>query len=100
MRRADRGADTADGYQPPDFGGLTSGLRGATLRPTGIVVFATVDRGGPVPTAVTYGDGDFGFQGDAGVSGTTPALWHDTEPSGADRWRQRALRPMTWLLGR
>jgi hypothetical protein len=93
MRRVDRGAETADGYRPPDFSGLRFGPRGATLRPTCIVVFATVDHDGSVPTRVSYAD-------HAVASGATPAAWHDTEPSAVDRWRQRALRPMSWLLGR
>jgi hypothetical protein len=84
MQQAGHRDDMADGYRAQGLRGPTFGPRGATLRPTGIVVFATLDRA----------------HGATGASSSPHPPWHDTEPAFADGWRRWALRPMAWLLGR
>jgi hypothetical protein len=59
--------------------GPVSGWDGATLRPTGVVVFATLDRAPRRPDALRP---------------ASPAA----SPAGV--WRVRARRGAAWLLGR
>jgi len=66
--------------------------QGASLRPTGLVVFATLDTGRAGPVRRSPGDG---FVASA-----------PTEPRGAGdrvtrrRWHEAAWRVVAWLLGR
>jgi hypothetical protein len=87
MHQSGHRVEMADGYRSQGSRGPTFGPRGARLRPTGIVVFATLDRDGRAH-GCTY------------ASAPPSAPWHDTEADVADGWRRRVLRPMTWLLGR
>jgi len=92
----------------PAFGGNDPAgeWQGARLRPTGVVVFATVEQpapGGPwrsvldvaSPPELTAGR-DAGASAPGvrrrGPSPTRSVAGHD--------WRHLALRPMAWLLGR
>lgn len=59
--------------------------RGATLRPTGVVIFATLERQGPdLPALEPVPDG----RARSGARGQ------------AHEWRRFALRSAAWLLGR
>jgi hypothetical protein len=87
MQQAGHRFEMADETRALGRRGPTFGPRGATLRPTGIVVFATLDREGHT-------------HGFTHASASPPTAWNDTDATAADGWRRRALRPMTWLLGR
>ena len=79
MQRVVRWVAIDEGHRWLRGSGPAPGWDGATLRPTGVVVFATLDRAPHRADALR-------------PKGPAPS------PAGA--WRLRALRGAAWLLGR
>ncbi len=91
MERVVRWIDV-DGSSSRAAGAAHDGWHGASLRPTGVVVFATFDTGRAGPVRRSPGNG---------VVTVAP-----TQPRGAGatvtgrRWHEAAWRAVAWLLGR
>jgi len=84
MERAVRTVVRPSGRPAVDGNDPAYEWQGARLRPTGVVVFATLDHAG-----VGSGRRD----APAGAPRRSGSL-------GGHDWRRHALRPMAWLLGR
>ena len=88
--------DAGSGTRGPGQG---QGARGMTLRPTGMVVFASLETSAPAGTR-RFADADSWAPGDlCGAMGcTSPLTHHGTR--GSSPWRRAASRTAAWLLGR
>jgi len=90
-----------------DTGASRYGWQGATLRPTGVVVFATLDPAVAVPAGAGHGRRELQGRahpalasGGTGAVATWPAGDHATTAAPAHQWRWRMVRSAAWLLGR
>jgi hypothetical protein len=78
----------------------SSGWQGATLRPTGVVVFATLDRASTGPAVRRQGGADLRVEsGPLGRVRTASGAPRGAHTS-AQQLRARASRGFAWLLGR
>jgi len=109
MERVVRYADIGHGRRPRTGNDPPYQWQGVTLRPTGVVVFATLDRSGPDGAGRLPGEpGGRARPALARVGGTrsttrtalTAATGHRTADVAVHDWRRRALRSVSWLLGR
>ena len=109
MERVVRYADIGHGRRPRTGNDPPYQWQGVTLRPTGVVVFATLDRPGPDAARRVPGEpGGRARPALARVGGTrsttrtalTAATGHRTADVAVHDWRRRALRSVSWLLGR
>jgi hypothetical protein len=102
MERVVRWAETDSGTARGHRG---QGSPGMTLRPTGMVVFATLDSSSPAgsaPAGTRLGaEPDSWAPGDpCRAMGCTSPLTHHGARGTASPWRRAASRTAAWLLGR
>ena len=101
------GHEQRDGDAVGEAAGARYGWRSATLRPTGVVVFATLERPAPRPARFSAA----GRDGTLGPPFAPEASLLDAEEgaspgpvtmggAGRHRWRRGVGRGAAWLLGR
>jgi hypothetical protein len=90
LRRGTGGDGTAGAY----------GWQGATLRPTGVVVFATLDQPHPRPLRVTVQGNGPGLLDAPAPRATLPAAHGHRAVPAPGAVGRHVLRAAAWLLGR
>jgi hypothetical protein len=101
MDRHERWVENGDGRRARRGNDPSYRWEGMTLRPTGMVVFATLDRAEPehtAPNPPAYGRlTRSNVSGVGTASSTGPG---SPSPASPREWRRLASRSAAWLLGR